>query len=139
MVEGLGYLMKRAQHAFRLAIDEELRCLNLTSAQYGALSALEKMPGTSNAALARATFVTPQTMIEIVKGLEAAGFVRRQSHAQHGRIIMTKLTDQGRANLEAAHQILDGVEEQMLTGIGESERELLAKWLRLCCKNLEVS
>ncbi len=139
MAESLGYLIKRAQHAFRRALDDELRPLNLTSAQYGALSALEMKPHASNASLARACFVTPQTMIEMIKSLEGAGFVVRQSHPEHGRFIQTILTESGRANLVAAHQVMEGIEKKMLSGVAAGDQEMVAEVLRRCCENLEES
>ncbi len=139
MAERLGYLIKRTQHAFRRAMDDELRHLNLTSAQYGALSALEMKPLASNASLARACFVTPQTMIELIKSLEGAGFVARQPHPEHGRFLQTHLTESGRAHLVAAHQVMESIETKMLSGVAAADQEMVAKVLRRCCENLEES
>lgn len=137
MDERVGYLIKRVQQALRLAMDNELRDLGLTTAQYAALSALEHTPHASNATLARACFVTPQTMIEIIKGLEAAGFVTRQSHPEHGRIIQTILTTDGHAKVAAAHEVVGKIEEKMLVGLKAGARETLAASLQHCCENLE--
>jgi len=132
-----GYLIKRAQQALRLEMDSALRGQNLTTAQYAALSALEETPKASNAALARACFVTPQTMIEIIKNLETAGFVSRQAHPQHGRIIQTVLTENGRSKLATAHEVVGQIEEKMLTGLTMEERESLTIYLQYCLDNLE--
>ena len=104
-----GYLLKRVQQALRLKMDSELRNLNLSTAQYAALSALEEEPNASNAALARACFVTPQTMIEVVQGLENLGFITRHSHPEHGRIIQTVITPGGQHKLVAAHKIVAAI------------------------------
>jgi len=58
----IGYELKRAQHALRLGMDEELRGLGVTTPQYAAMSVLAEEPGLSNAQLARRSSVTPQTM-----------------------------------------------------------------------------
>ncbi|MEJ2746402.1 MAG: MarR family transcriptional regulator [Anaerolineae bacterium] len=137
MDEQIGYLIKRAQQALRQEMDDALRALNLTTAQYAALSALEQTPKASNAALARACFVTPQTMIEIVKNLEASGCVTRQSHPEHGRIIQTILTENGRAKLADAHGVVGKIEERMLSGLKAAEQENLTAYLQKCCENLE--
>ena len=68
-------MIKRAQQALRNAIDPALSDLELTTAQYAALYNLRRHPGASNAELARLSFVTPQTMVRIVSGLERAGLV----------------------------------------------------------------
>ena len=93
----VGYQLKRAQQALRAAMDEALRPQGLTTPQYAVLTALEAEAGLSGAELARRCFVTPQTMNEIVAGLEARGWVTRRRHAEHGRVLQTFLTDQGAA------------------------------------------
>ena len=137
MDERIGYLLKRAQQTLRLVMDTRLRSLELTTAQYAALSALEQTPQASNAALARACFVTPQTMIEIIKGLEAAGFVSRKSHPEHGRIIQTILTASGSAKLTEAHRVVNQIEAEMLAGVDAEDQRAMAAGLRQCFENLE--
>ncbi len=136
MENKIGYLIKRAQQDLRLSMDAELQQDNLTTAQYAALSALEETPNLSNAALARACFVTPQTMIEIIQGLEQAGFIERQSHPEHGRIIQTKLTTLGSDKLSFAHKVVAKIEDKMLLGFTTSEKKILAGYLEKCRTNL---
>ena len=62
----LGYMLKRAQHALRMSMDELLEPIGVTVPQYNVLSAVELQPGISNAALARGAFVTAQSMQGIV-------------------------------------------------------------------------
>ena len=85
MENQIGYLIKRVQQELRLRLDAELQQFNLTTPQYAVLKALEETPNLSNTALARACFVTPQTMIEIIQRLQQAGFVERHSHPEHPR------------------------------------------------------
>jgi hypothetical protein len=40
MSERLGYVLKRAQHALRTSMDDQLKHLGLTTAQYNLLSAV---------------------------------------------------------------------------------------------------
>ena len=133
----IGYIIKRVQQKLRLRMDAELQQINLTTAQYAALTALEETPNLSNAALARACFVTPQTMIEIIKGLQHLGFIVRQSHLEHGRIIQTKLTTLGSEKVSSAHKLVTEIEKKMLLGLTSGEQELLASYLEKCLINLE--
>ena len=139
MAEKIGYLVKRVQQNLRGAMDSRLRLLQLTTAQYAALTALEQAPHLSNAALARACFVTPQTMIEILQGLERMGLVARQAHPQHGRILQTELTAAGAAKLEQAHAVSGEIEAQMLRGFTPEEEAHLHRWLLRCCENLAAA
>jgi DNA-binding MarR family transcriptional regulator len=138
LTDRIGYHLKRLQQALRLAMDAALRELNLTSAQYGALTALEDMPGVSSAALARACFVTAQTMNEIVQGLIVSGLVTRQSHPEHGRIVQLSLTAEGKSRLAQAHQAIAIIEEQMLAGLASQEQRQFVQWLQQCSVALEA-
>src|SRR2546430_2924114 len=93
--ERTGYVLKQVQQALRAAMDEALRRQGLTSAQYAALSTLEREHGLSGAELARRCFVTPQTMNEMLGHLEAAGWVERR-RGEDARVLRTYLTPTGR-------------------------------------------
>lgn len=136
MAKRLGYALKRAQHAFRTRMDEGLRPLGLSAAQYAMLSAIELEPGLSNAALARAAFVTPQTMQGILANVERGGLVARTADPAHGRILRTALTARGRTVLARAHRVAEGLEAVMITAVGRAEAERLAGSLTRCADGL---
>jgi len=127
-----GYLVKRVQVALRSAMDRALVPEGLTTPQYAVLSALQKSPGLSNAELARRSFVTPQTMIRIVGGLEKKGLVTRVEHPSHGRILETTLTAAGQKAVNACHQRVKRVENRMESDLSETERRTLADLLARC-------
>jgi len=132
----IGYLIKGVQQAIRHRMDDELRQLGLSTSQYAALNALEQSDRLSNADLARACFVTPQTMQQLVKGLEREGWIERCPHPEHGRIIQTRLTVSGKAVLDEAHRLVEAIEEAMVYGLTDQERERLATSLIRCQSNL---
>ena len=134
----IGYELKRAQHALRLRMDEALREKGTTTPQYAALSALAEEPGLSNAQLARRSFVTPQTMNQILKGLEATGLVRREGHPEHGRVLRSYLTDEGERLHEECASRVDAVEESMVAGLPERKRRALLEALRGCVRALSA-
>jgi DNA-binding MarR family transcriptional regulator len=128
----VGYELKRVQHDLRLGMDGTLKELDVTTPQYAALSVLAEEPGLSNAALARRSFVTPQTMNQILVRLEAAGLVERRAHPEHGRVLQAYLTEEGeRLRRECAGRV-DAVEERMVSGLSEDERKDLLGLLRRC-------
>src|SRR5262245_35374586 len=109
ITDRIGYHLKRMHQVYCATVVATLRELGLTTAQYAALGVLETAPGISNAALARACFVTPQTMNEIVQSLHARGWVEREPHPVHGRILQLDLTELGRRRLTLAHQLIETV------------------------------
>ena len=72
-----GYLIKRAQAALHVRLEEIVSTHGLGIPQYVVLSFLAETPGLANADLARQAFVTPQSMNEVLKQLESTGLVER--------------------------------------------------------------
>jgi DNA-binding MarR family transcriptional regulator len=129
-------LVKRAQLAFRGALDDALRAHGISASQYGVLRRLADDPGLSNAELARATFVSAQAMQEQLAALEAAGLVARTDDPDHGRIRRTRLTPLGGRAAAECRAIADQVEARMLSGLDASERATLADLLLRCADAL---
>jgi DNA-binding MarR family transcriptional regulator len=113
-----------------------MRHLGITAPQFAVLVAVDLDPGISNAALARAAFVTPQTMQGIVANLERDGLLRRRADPTHGRILRSELTRRGRAVLERAHAIVADIEARMTRSLGRDEVDALSALLRRCVDNL---
>jgi DNA-binding MarR family transcriptional regulator len=134
----LAYQMRRALHQLRLAADAALRPINLTTPQYGVITAIAQNPGASNADLARQAVVTPQTMNAIINGLVQAGLLTRRPHPQHGRVIQLFLTADGEAILCDAHRRFDAVEARMVAGLAPAEAAHLTDLLRRCGDALDV-
>ncbi len=128
----VGYELKRVQHDLRLSMDGTLKELGVTTPQNAALSVLAEEPGLSNAALARRSFVTPQTMNQIMVRLEDAGLVERRAHPEHGRVLQAYLTKEGEELREQCAERVDVIEEQMVSGLSEEERSKLLGLLRRC-------
>jgi DNA-binding MarR family transcriptional regulator len=133
----LGYKLKKTQHALRLHMDEALRVLDLTTPQYAVLAQLELRPGVSNAALARSSFITAQTMHGIVSNLEKRGLVRREGATDHGRVLSTTLTKLGLTTVQKAHHIISVIEDKMTCSMTSDQTYLLEQLLSECLSNLD--
>ena len=119
----MGFWLKRAQHAYRTRLDADLRPLGLTAPQYAVLATIATEPGASNAGLARAAFVTAQTMQGILSTLERSGLLQRTPHPQHGRVLETTLTEQGATVLAQARDRVERIERLLVTATdGESDQ-----------------
>ncbi|WP_103335363.1 MarR family winged helix-turn-helix transcriptional regulator [Amycolatopsis sp. CA-126428] len=131
-----GYLIKRAQQALNQACTDRLRPLELSMSQYAVLRALDDHPGASSAELARITFVTRQSLRDVLGGLRSAGLVTVAEQASTGRARPVTLTPSGRARLAAAEDLITQVEVQMLDTLSAGQRRDLADLLRTCVGNL---
>ena len=132
----LGYVVGRLDRALRRHVDEGVRPHGLTWQQYTLLSVLRARGGLSNAQLARRSFITPQSMSEIVTALVKKGFIRREADPTHGRILRTELTEAGQRVLEAADDVVAVIEEQMLHELSARDRERLMTGLKSCVRML---
>jgi DNA-binding MarR family transcriptional regulator len=134
----LGYAMKRVQHALRTSVDQALRVMELNAPQYGVLCALEAEAGLSNARLARAAFVTAQTMQGMLANLERNGLLERHPDPDNARILRTILTPLGQARLAEAHELVADVESVLTKTGGAEEADRLALSLTACAENLQA-
>lgn len=136
-VDWIGYNLKITQHRLRQRLDAELARLGITAPQNAVLLAVAGNPRISNAELARAAFVTPQTMQAILVNLERGGLIVRSPHPEHGRVIMTELTTAGQNAVAGGAQAADAVERQMLSRLSAEEAALLCELLKRCAAALD--
>jgi DNA-binding MarR family transcriptional regulator len=136
-VDWIGYNLKITQHRLRQCLDAELARFGITAPQNAVLLAVANNPQISNAELARAAFVTPQTMQAILVNLERGGLIARSPHPQHGRLIMTELTTAGQQAVDDGAKAADAVERQMLSRLSTEEAQLLCELLKRCAAALD--
>jgi DNA-binding MarR family transcriptional regulator len=121
--------LRRTQHAVRTWLDTELAATGLTTPQYTVLAALEREGQLSASDLAREFGMTAQTVNVLVKGLEACGFLRRNPHPDHGRILQLTLTAAGRKALQRGREVALGIQERALRQLKPADRARLTTLL----------
>lgn len=109
----LGYALKQAQHALHRRMEEALRPLGMTAAQYAVLAALHAEPDQTNADLAEAAFLTPQSMQGVLSKLEGTGLVERRQDQHHGRRQLARLTESGHAMMSKAEDSVRAIEDAL--------------------------
>jgi DNA-binding MarR family transcriptional regulator len=133
----IGYHLKITQHRLRQRLDAELARVGTTAPQNAVLLAIAGDPRISNADLARAAFVTPQTMQGILVNLERAGLIVRSPHPEHGRLIMIELTSAGQQAVAQGAKAADIVERKMLSRLSTEEAGMLRELLKRCAAALD--
>src|SRR5690349_25115797 len=91
------YLVKQLELAVRANVDELVRGHGITALQYTALTVLERHDGLSAAQLARDSFVTAQSVADMVRTLEARALIRRERNPANRRELLIHLTAEARA------------------------------------------
>lgn len=125
----VGYRLKEAASAYHAAMERALRPSGLTITQYATLEILAQRPGLSSAELARATFVTRQSMGAVLQALAGEGLIDRADEAPHGRALPVDLTAAGRERLRRASTAVRSVEDHMLAAIDPGQTEPLRRSL----------
>ena len=134
----IGYRLKEVQSLLRSRMEETLRPLGITVAQYVCLEILKSTPGASNAELARQAFVTRQTMNTLLRGLQERGLIERATHATKGRALPTMLTPQGEQMLAQATGRIREIEQHMVGGLSDAKRQELWDLLTICIEGLHT-
>jgi DNA-binding MarR family transcriptional regulator len=131
-----AYLVGRLDRVLRRRIAEAIAPYGLTVPQYTALSVLDARGALSNAQLAERSLTSPQAANEMVKAMEEHGWLLREPHPSHGRILHLKLTPRGRALLAECDAAVDAVEVDLLRELLPGERGELQRLLRACLSAL---
>ena len=134
----ISYVIARLERALRRQITDMVAPHGLTATQYTALSVLRMGKGLSNAQLARRSYVTPQSMIEMLGTLGAKGLIERSPAPDHGRILRTELTPKGRRLLSRCDEALDRIETEMTRELSPEELESFEHMLRSCVHMLHA-
>ncbi len=127
----LLYMVKQVELVVRSHLDELVRPSGITALQYTALTVLERHDGLSAAQLARDSFVTAQSIADLVRSLEGRGLVRRERNPRNRRELLILLTDAGRELLARHAGSVRELEERMVRDLTahqtEQFRQALAK------------
>lgn len=131
-----GYLIKQAQQAFHRSCEERLRPLGLSMAQYAVLRALADAPGAPAAELARRTFVTRQSLRDVLNGLQTAGLLSVADQPAAGRARPVTLTKSGRSQLDRAETIVIAMDDHMTADLTPDDLDRLKSLLTGCIEKL---
>jgi len=134
----LLYLVKQVELAARARLDDMFRPAGLTALQYTALTVLERHDNLSSAQLARNSFVTAQSMADMISALEGRGLIERHRDSSDRRRIVVALTARGRALLDRYRDEVQALEEGMLAGLSDAEVTALRTALNTCHANLSA-
>jgi DNA-binding MarR family transcriptional regulator len=130
------YLVKQVEAAVRARLDTGLRRHGITAVQYTALTVLQHRGDLSSAQLARRSFVRPQTMHELVVGLERQGLIERHSSAGRRHVLLARLTPAGLTKLAECRADVDLIERDMVGDLSDAEVTTLRTLLDRCHQTL---
>jgi len=124
------YVIKQLELALRPHFDGLCAAVGMTPAQLTALTVLQRRPGITSSDLARRSFVRAQTMAATVEPMLEAGLLRREKDPTHARRMLLYLTDKGAEVAATLAPGVDQIEEIIVRGFTDEERDEFARLLR---------
>ncbi|MFJ3419673.1 MarR family winged helix-turn-helix transcriptional regulator [Streptomyces sp. NPDC086082] len=127
----LLYMVKQVELVVRSRLGELVRPQGITAVQDTALTLLERHDGLSAVQPARDSFVTAQSIADLVRSLEGRGLIRRERNPRNRRELLILLTGEGRALLTDCAGPVRELEERMVAQLtahqSEQYRQALTK------------
>jgi DNA-binding MarR family transcriptional regulator len=120
-MDQFGRLIKRAQHKLHTVMTKHLQPYGITVPQYATLSVIQSMSPISGAALARETFVTPQTIHTLLVSLEQKSLIERTVKAGNAKSLDIRLTSKGTNILAETTREIDRITNQSEAIFNEHE------------------
>jgi DNA-binding MarR family transcriptional regulator len=129
--------MRRVLLGLKARLDDELRPKNVTTAQLRFLTEVKERPGASNAQMARACYVTPQSAQAMLVRAVEHGWVVRGKSAENDRLVTARLTPAGERLLTHADGVLAELEAEVWAGVSVRELRAMSETLERGLGNLE--
>lgn len=124
-----GFLLRRGHQIAVSIFMEECARIGLTPPQHGVLIAAAQHPGLSQADVARLLGFDRATIGQVLKGLEARGFLRRGSSGANRRNKAVQLTPRGAAALKRAARAMERTSARLLSPLNRREQTLFMELL----------
>ncbi len=133
----ISYAIARLHQLVFASVSEVAARHGLTALQFTTLSVLKRHGAPlSSSQLARRSFMTAQSMHEVIHRLETDGLIQRNPHPDHGRKLPASLTAKGRRVLAACEAAVADFEAAMLKGFTRSDRATFLKVVKSAVHNL---
>ncbi|MEM8801069.1 MAG: MarR family winged helix-turn-helix transcriptional regulator [Pseudomonadota bacterium] len=127
-----GHLIRRLNQISTSVFAErmEREGLDCTPVQYAALATIAKRPDIDQASLAGLIAYDRATLGNVVERLDRKGLVARQVCPQDRRSRQLRLTSQGERMLDRLKPVVEDLQNDILSGLSESETDSLMALLR---------
>jgi DNA-binding MarR family transcriptional regulator len=126
------YTVKQVELAIRRHLDDLLKPAGITALQYTALTVLQRRDGLTLTELAHNSFVTVQSMADLVRSLVRRDLISRRPDPGHGRRRLVSLTTAGRTLLAEYEDEVRRLENSMLSPLSDTEATQLRRMLAQC-------
>jgi DNA-binding MarR family transcriptional regulator len=137
--DGLPYLLWRSQNAVHRCLQDAIKDLGVTVTQLGLAVHLHKLGPLSASDLARGIHITPQSVATALARLDKIGWVDRQPHPVHGRVVLFNISERGLEGVREGSARMAAVTERVTGVMSDGGAETVIRELRRILLELEGS
>jgi DNA-binding MarR family transcriptional regulator len=123
-----GYLARRIYQSY-VALWTRVVDPVLTGPQFAVLIAVDSHPGVDQGSLASSVALDRSTMTDVVRRMEDAGLIVRQTALHDGRRKLLYLTEEGGRRLAEVNRLTRALDEDLLRGYEGAERDRIMREL----------
>lgn len=136
MEHELSMRFRRADRAFKRAIEWRVKDTGVYRSQHRLLMHLSRQPNCSQVELAEQLEVSPSAIAVSIKKLEKGGYIRRETDESDNRVHQVTITQKGEQIIQKSITMFRETERQMFQGFSDEEMEKLAELLERIYQNL---
>ncbi|MBT3373133.1 MAG: MarR family transcriptional regulator [Rhodospirillaceae bacterium] len=125
----IGYNLRKAQAAAFQNFTESLKGCDITPGQFGVLVLIEANSGLNQTRLGKAVGIDRSTVVAVIDRLEGRGLVDRLPAPSDRRSYALHLSDQGRALLHQARDLVVAHEARVAKNLNAAEQTQLIELL----------
>lgn len=118
-----GYCHAKSALLFRAELVAEYSKVGMQPPQAGLLDILSKSGPMNQLTLGEQMGVDKATMVKLIDGIEALGFITRKTHPTDRRAKIVEVTPAGKKVLPKLLQMRNKTEKEFLSGLTEQEAE----------------
>ncbi|HWV41835.1 MarR family transcriptional regulator [Pseudorhodoplanes sp.] len=126
----IGFHLRMAQIASFQSFARHAQSVGLSPGRFAALILIDRNPGISQTALARAIGSDKSTLTPVLESLVKRGLISRVRTSSDRRSYQLSLTDAGRKTMRAMHECAKRHESELDMIVGPRERAQFIKTLR---------
>lgn len=119
-----GHFVRRLQQVHVSLFADEVKDLDLTTVQFGALAAVDQRPDIDQATLSALIGYDRATIGGVVDRLEAKGWIKRSSDASDRRVKRLSVTAAGHKVLREVGPAVRKVQERLVEALSPEEQRV---------------
>ncbi len=128
----IGYLLRQAQHAIHLKIEQALARFDVTHSQFAVMSILQHRTDLHSADIAKFSMFSPQATNKVIERLERMSLIIKTSHATNKRILVINLTKKGNTLVQKCQDKVNLIEQDLVKSLTKHNEKIIRQWLVDC-------